>query len=285
MGKRGDTVSVSLEENKTTVRVSEAKTEAFLSLAPPEEGSLYRISDLEKILEQNRIVKGIDKEILQKMIDENQYFQETLIAQTKPAVDGAPGKYVFLFNTETDNKPKILPDGSVDYSSIREVETVREGDEIVKYIPATKGQDGMDVYGNILTARPGRELVQLKGKGFLISEDKRTYTAAMTGKITYQNERLIISNLLEIDGDVTYLTGDIDFLGDVLVKGNIITSMTIKASGNIRVNGHVEGAVLYAGKDIILRNGMQGAGKGEIHCKGSVSGKFLSRQKSWPEAM
>ncbi len=268
-------MSVNLEENKSKVRVSESKTEAFLSLYPPEAGVRYRTSDLEEILEKSGVVEGIDKKKLQRMIEENRYMKEELVAKTKTCVDGIPGRYEFLFNTAVDRKPKILKDGSVDYSSINEVETVNEGDVIAKYFPATKGEDGMDVYGNVMAAKPGRELPQLKGKGFYISEDKRTYTAAMTGKITYQSERLIISNLLEIDGDVTLVTGNIDFLGDVVIKGNVITGMIVKASGNITVNGHVEGAVLEAGKDIIMKNGMQGGGKGEIRCRGDVSGKFF----------
>lgn len=277
MVKGSDTVSMNLEENKSVVRVSETKDQAFLLLCPPEEGMEYRASDLEEILEKNNVTAGINRKTLQRMIDEKKYLQEELVAETTLPVDGIPGKFEFLFNTEADHKPKILPDGSVDYSSIREVETVKEGDIVVTYIPATKGQDGMDVYGNFLSAKPGRELPQIKGKGFLLSEDKRTYTAAITGKITYQSERLIITNLLEIDGDVTHVTGNIDFSGDVVVKGNIVTGMTVRAAGNITVNGHVEGAVLHAGKEIILKNGMQGGGKGEIHCPGSVSGKFFEQ--------
>lgn len=270
-------MSINLENNKSKVRISSTKTEAYLTLCPPEEGEHYQVSDLEDILKVSNVVEGIDRSILQKMIDEQKYYQEERVAQTKEAVDGVPGKYVFLFNTQVDRRPRILPDGSVDYSSIREVETVSEGDEIVQYIPATKGEEGKDVYGNVLTARPGKELPQLKGKGFLLSEDKRSYTAAVTGKITYQSERLIITNLLEIEDDVTHVTGNIDFAGDLVIKGSITTGMTVKATGNITVNGHVEGAILYSGRDIILKNGMQGGGKGEIHCKGNVSGKFFEQ--------
>lgn len=270
-------MSVNLEENKSKVRVSETRTEAYLSLCPPEEGTEYRASDLEEILEGNGVVAGIDRKRLQHIIDEKRYFQEELVAETKPAVDGVSGRFEFLFNTEAERKPKILPDGSVDYSSISEVETVKEGDEIVHYYPATKGEDGMDVYGNVITAKPGRELPTIKGKGFLLSEDKRIYTAAITGKITYQGERLIITNLLEIDGDVTHATGSINFAGDVVIRGNVVTGMTVQATGNITVNGYVEAAVLYAGKDVILKNGMQGGGRGEVHCKGSVSGKFFEQ--------
>ncbi|MFW5629966.1 MAG: DUF342 domain-containing protein [Acetivibrio ethanolgignens] len=270
-------MSVNLEENKSRVRVSETRTEAYLSLCSPEEGTEYRVSDLEEILEKNGVIAGVERKKLQRMIDEKQYFEEELVAETKPAEDGIPGRFEFLFNTEAERKPKILPDGSVDYSSISEVEIVTEGEEIVHYYPATKGEDGMDVYGNVITAKPGRELPTIKGKGFLLSEDKRIYTAAITGKITYQGGRLIITKLLEIDGDVTHATGSINFAGDVVIHGNVVTGMTVQASGNIIVNGYVEAAALHADKDIVLKNGMQGGGKGEVHCKGNLSGKFFEQ--------
>lgn len=270
-------MSNNTQENKSTVRISEERTEAYLILCPPEEGVEYKTSDLEELLELHNVVEGIEKKTLQQMIDQKVYFKETLVAQTKPAVDGIPGTFEFLFNTECIHKPKILPDGSVDYSSISEVETVNEGDEIVRYHPATKGEDGMDVYGNVITAKSGREQPQIKGKGFHVSEDKRIYTAAVAGKITYVNERLVITNLLEVEGDVSHVTGNIDFIGDVVIRGNVITGMSVRASGSITVNGHVEGASLYAGKEIILKNGMQGGGRGKIHCPGNVSGKFFEQ--------
>lgn len=270
-------MSINLEENKSKVRVSRDKTEAYLFLCPPDRGERYSVSDLEEILAKNNVVAGIQRKALQRMLNENSYLQEELVAKTKMAVNGTPGNYEFLFNLEGSGKPKILEDGSVDYSSLKDVEVVQEGDEIVKYTPATKGTDGMDVYGNVLAARAGKELLPLKGKGFIVSQDKRTYKAAVTGKITYKSERLIVSNLLEIDGDVTHATGHIDFNGDVVVKGNVITGMSVRATGNITVNGHVEGSSLYAGKDIVLKNGMQGGGRGQIDCRGNVSGKFFEQ--------
>ena len=51
----------------------------------------------------------------------------------------------------------------------------------------------------------------------------------------------------------------------------------VKATRNISVDGSVEAATLIAGKDIVIKNGMQGGGKGKIEARGSVSGKFFEQ--------
>jgi hypothetical protein len=205
------------------------------------------------------------------------YFEETLIAETEPPVNGKTGEFHFFFNTEIDHKPKILEDGSVDYSTAIAVELVNEGDKIVEYIPGSKGIDGSDVCGNVIPAKPGKELPPIKGRGFHISEDKLSYFADMTGHIVYENEKITITNVLELKENVSHATGNIDFDGDVVIYGSVISGMEIRATGNININGYVEAATLDAGKHIFLQNGMQGGGKGKIRCKKTLTGKFFEQ--------
>lgn len=270
-------MAIDFERNTSIVRVSSDGMTAYLSLCPPENAEYYTASDLEEILNRNDIVYGVQREVLIRMINNKIYDVETEVAHGVEVCDGQDGEFEFLFNLEQQTKPKILPDGSVDYGSMQDVPVVESGDELVHYKPAVAGKDGTDVYGKVIPAKIGRELPQLKGKGFYISEDKRIYYASFAGKVEYENERLLVSNVITIDEDVTIVTGDIHFAGDVFVKGNVVSGMTIEAKGSITVNGYVEAANLFAGKDVILKNGMQGGGKGEIRAGGEVSGKFFEQ--------
>lgn len=270
-------MAINLETNTSIVRISPEKTEAYLTVCEPQEGECYEESDLLDILEKHGVVYGIKREVLTGILAKKEYVLERLVAQGSPAVDGKDGSFEFLFNTKVDNKPKVLADGSVDYTSMAKLEIVEEGAEIVRYTPAKPGLDGVDVRGEIIKCRPGKDLPQIKGKGFTISEDKTSYTSDVCGKVEYNNNRLVVSNVLTIDGDVTKITGDVDFKGDVLIRGNVVTGMCVSAGGNITVDGHVEAAVLNAGRDVILKNGMQGGGKGEVNAGGEVSGKFFEQ--------
>lgn len=270
-------MAADVEARDFAVRVSEDGVEAYLSLYPTDEKQTYTIQELEDILEKKGICEGIDKDALRSLVENKSYYAEYLVARGTSAQDGQDGVFEFLFNRMPDNKPKILPDGTVDYGNLKDLPVVEAGAELVRYQSAVAGINGTDVYGKPLVAKIGRELPVLKGKGFVISEDKRLYTASITGKVEYENDRLMVSNMLTIDGDVTIITGNIQFSGDVFVKGSVFIGMTIQAKGSITVNGHVEGAQLIAGKDVILKSGMQGAGKGEVRAGGEVSGKFFEQ--------
>lgn len=270
-------MAVNIDNNRSMVRIEPDLTKAYITVYPPEEGESYDVDDLWSILERYGVKEGINRDVLRGIIENKKYMEEFLVAQGIPAVDGRDGEFTFLFNTKTDTKPIILEDGSVDYTSMGKIEIVEEGTEIVHYTPATKGTDGIDVRGNIIKCHTGKDQLQIKGKGFKVSEDKRVYTASVTGKVDYQNNRLVVSNLLTIDGDVNHVTGDIKFHGDILVRGNVSTGMCVNASGHITVDGHVEAANLEAGGNVVLKNGMQGGGRGEIHAGGDVSGKFFEQ--------
>lgn len=135
----------------------------------------------------------------------------------------------------------------------------------------------MNVRGMRIVAKRGKDLPPIKGKGFVVSEDKLEYYSSVDGRAEYANGYMVVSHVLEIKGDVDVTYGNIDFVGDVTVFGDVITKMVVKATGFLTVEGHVEGAHLIAGKGIILKNGMQGGGIGRIDTSGDVEGKFFEQ--------
>ena len=183
-----------------------------------------------------------------------------------------------LFQTEIDTKPKILEDGSVDYSEYGDVPTVEEGQKVVIYHPAIPSEDGVSVRGETIIAKKGKELARLNGRGFIYDNEKKEYYAKYDGKITYRDDRLQIESELIIEGDVSFTTGDVTFQNDIHVRGNVLTGVkVISERGSIIVDGYVESAVLKAKKDIVLKNGMQGNGKGYLEAGGNVTGKFFEQ--------
>lgn len=266
-------------EKGSKILISEDWMAAELYLCPPPENVSYGTNVILQVLAKNGIVKGIREERIRKMLEEEEYYTKNLVALGEPPQDGQDGHFDFLFDTETNKKPKVLPDGSVDYRTMTNIPTVKEGAIIARYTPATPGKAGWDIAGREVAARNGKELPEIKGKGFCTSEDKRAYMATISGRIEMENGRITILNFLEVKEDVDVLTGDIEFDGDVLVHGNVTSGRKIRATGTITVQGVVEGCELSAGKDIVLTRGMQGGGKGVVSCKGSLSGKFFEQTR------
>lgn len=260
---------------KPKVRISYNEMEAYLMLPTPIVEDNYVLADVLETLKLNGVKIGIDETKISTMISERLYDREMLVAKGIDVVDGVDAYFEYHFDTNLNKVPTHREDGSVDYWSIHSVELVEKGQVVATYHEPIMGSNGMNVKGKMLFAKKARPLPPLAGKGFERSEDNKTYTSLMDGKIEMQNNRILISNVHEIYGDVGIKTGNIDFRGDVIVHGNIPTGAVIRATGSVTVDGTVEGALIDANKDVIIRGGMLGKGKGMIKSKGDVHAKFL----------
>ncbi|MCI8770753.1 MAG: DUF342 domain-containing protein [Lachnospiraceae bacterium] len=238
----------------------------------------YTRQDVIKYLEDMNIHTGVKNDVIDAMLKEKKGDKQYLIAEGRSPVDGKDGWFEFLFNTELDTKPKILKDGSVDYSEYGEVPSVEEGQKLVIYHPATASEDGENLFGETILAKKGKELARLKGKGFYLSEDNWIYFAKTSGRAIYENERLVVENELVIEGDVSLSRGSVTFMDDIHIRGNVLTGVTVTSErGSIVVDGYVEACELSAAKEVVLKNGMQGNGRGKIKAGGDVSGKFFEQ--------
>ena len=267
------------------VRISYDEMEAYLLLPEPPLDAAYELSDVMSIVEAAGVKIGVDKEKITSMVEEKCYNRECVIASGIPAVQGVDAFFDFKFNIDFNKKPSHRPDGTVDYWSIHSIEIVEEGQIIAEYNEPIDGSNGMSVKGKLIMAKRGRPLPPLTGKGFDRSADNKTYTANMTGKIEMQNNRILMSQVHEVYGDVGLKTGNIDFRGDVIIHGNVPTGAVIKATGTVTVDGTVEGCLIDANKDVIIRGGMLGAGKGTIKTRGNLHAKFLEYATVQAEGM
>lgn len=268
-----------LTEQKPMVRATYDEMEAYILLPEPMLGESYDVAQLKNALAENGVSEGVFEEKLADLVRNGIYNSEVLIAQGVSPVDGVDGYYEYNFNSSLDRKPKLLPNGTVDYWSVHLIEEVTKGQVIATYHPAVEGRDGATVTGRIISARRGREQMPLKGKGFERTPDNRVYTAALDGKIERQNDRIVILPVHEITGNAELAEGNIDFHGDIVIHGNVENGLVIRATGSITVDGVVEACTLEAGKDIVLRSGMLGGNKASVRSKGSITAKFFEFTK------
>lgn len=257
------------------IQISRDEMEAYLNLPAVGMGDSYTMEEVKSALKAAGVNYGILEDVVEQMVRQRLYEREFLVARGVPAVDGVDGEYQFNFNAEFNNKPEVRVDGSVDYWSIHAVEIVEEGQVIAIYTEPTQGQNGVSVRGRVLPAKRGRPQPPLTGRGFERSEDNKVYTATITGKIEKQGNRIQISSVYEVFGNVDVHTGNIEFRGDVIVHGNVVAGAVVRATGSITIDGTAEACRIDAGKDVILRGGMLGAHKGVISCRGNIFAKFI----------
>ena len=267
------------ETREINVTVSANEMEAYMLLAMPMPGEAYTVDMLKDALLSSGVVYGIKEDVLNQMVSEGIYEVKMLVASGKPAVDGKDGSYQYNFKQDPNKTPQIREDGTVDYWSMNLIENVVLGQVIAIYNPAVQGEMGYTVKGKEIPARLGKEMAPLKGRGFVRSNDNLTYVATTDGKIEFVSGRINITNFHEIFANVDSLFGNIDFAGDVVIHGNVCSGMSVRAGGTLTVDGVVEGATLWAGKDIVLRGGVLGDNRAQIFSRGNISARFFEYAK------
>lgn len=260
-----------LENIKITVSADEMQ--AFL-LLKYQENYTYQVGYVIDILKQRGICCGIIEENIRNLVENKNWDVSTLVARGTEPTMGRDGYYEYFFRTDLPKESPVQPDGSVDYTKTEWFEMVEAGQKLAVYHPAEAGTVGCTVTGRKLPARKGREQSALSGKGFTLMPDKKTYVSRVTGKIDLAGKWMFVSRVFVVN-EVTPATGNIKFDGGVYVKGDVGKGVVIDATGDIVVEGNVEGAVIRSGRRVLLKKGMTGAGVGSVEAKQDVVGQFF----------
>lgn len=216
-------------------------------------------------LKEAQIVRGVKKQTLQKLLTASARLKpgeylEVPIAAGKWPIPGEDSKLAYLVQ---DSKSRVLrpqerEDGTVDMRDLGKMITVQEGQPLAKRIPPTKGIDGFRVTGEILTTTPGRDVPTRLFPGSKYSaKDENVIVAEIAGMPILHPDGVEVDNALCMKS-VTVATGHVDFEGSVVINGDVNSGMKVKATGSITVGGVVEMAMLEAGGDIVIHNGVLG---------------------------
>ncbi len=280
--KISDSTSIKSADEVAYVNFEEYNMKAYITFSPPlNGGATFSKEDIEKFLEQSGVNHGILYDKIQAIAKDRKHHEKYLIAVGTEKEDGKDGYIDFFFNTKKKSlTPKELDNGQVDYQNLGLVEQTHAGDTLLTIIPPTKGKNGKDVKGNVVHARPGKQVEKLTpGNNIAISEDKKSFYSEIDGQIDFQNRKISILPVLEINGDVGHSTGNIDFNGSVIIKGIVPTNFSVKAKGNIEVYGIVEGAYVESDADVFLYSGVMGNERAIIVAGGDLTAKFIDSAK------
>lgn len=257
--------------------VSSDRLTAWVFAYPPVgEGEELDRDMLSKALKEKQVEYGLDEDLLDALPDDpERYFRLHLAARGEAAVHGKDGRIVDLFVRSPERKLAVDEYNRVDYASISFIQNVEEGDVICRVIEPTPGEDGKTVLGQDLPARVGRAAAVPKGRNTALTDDGSALVATKTGHVEFSGRTFQVKPVMEIEGNVDYSTGHINFLGDVHVHGDVCTGFTVRAMGNITVDGVVEAASVEAGGDLVMVKGAQGDNRAVLRAGHSIYAKYL----------
>lgn len=258
-----------------SVMVSPDKMKAFITVTPPDGGRMLTSDEILSILGQHGITFGINKTTLETIAKYPVYNEMICIAEGTSPTNGQNGKIRFHFDISKERKPTILDDGRVDYRELNMIESVSKGQVLCSLIPPQPGTSGKTVVGGDIPALDGKPAVLPRGRNVEASPDGVQLIASIDGQVSYTEGKVSVFANYEVKADVDNSTGNIYFVGNISIRGNVLSGFTVEAGGNVEVWGVVEGAVIKAGGDIILRRGIQGMGKGILISGGDIVSKYI----------
>lgn len=259
------------------VDVSSDEMSATITIKKFQESQKITVDDVYNALEKANVVKGILNERIKEIVDTNLPVESELIAKGQNPIDGENGEIIYNFDVKKEHRgPQINTEGKADFHNLNLFENVRIGDLLCQLIPPTKGQAGFKVTGSEIPAKAGREAIMPQGQNTEIDpNDPSRLIASIDGSPKLCGGKVIVEPVMNIRSDIGVATGDIDFVGSIHISGGINDGYTVKAKGDITINGPCESASIISGGNVILQKGMRSNESGFIQANGDVHAAFL----------
>ena len=260
---------------KYDVSVSAGNKEAFIFITPPSgTGKGVTVDGIEAALKANNVVFGLREDVIKMIADDQKYSQKLCVAVAQLPIDGVSGSITYKYDKKVEAAPTENERGFVDYKDLGFIRVVRTGDVIADITLPTEGEPGIDVRGGKIAQYPGKKAQFTLGPNTKITEDEQHVVAAADGRLIFKNNAFTVETTVLINGDVDASVGNISFIGDVIIKGNVCEGFKVSSNTNITVSGEVNGATLEAGGNITIKQGCVFA---KITCHGNVSALFCER--------
>ena len=281
----GDMTKIGTKNPRIEYRISKDRMKAFLKLnfTDIEFDKLNKedlVKEIINDLVKESVISGYDVQgILQTITLRKEYE----VAMGRQPVVGEDA--VIRYYEIKEPQPKLSIDGKVDHYELELINNIEKGDWVGERLEPTQGEVGKNVCGEIIPSRSG-ENMPLKYdpetiREVTVEEEAKTYLyAKKKGAVMIEDGRISVCNYLEIEGRVSFKTGNIDFDGFVGVTDTVEDNFSISAEKDIQVLGELGvGAVDFiesTGGNIYIKGGIAGKNKAKIVSSGNLYTKFAA---------
>jgi uncharacterized protein (DUF342 family) len=255
------------------VTISPDSLTATLEVAPPRaDDTTPDLDGALAALAGAGVTYGVDAEDVARALLERG--KPVLVAQGRPPRDGEDGQLEVASGLlEIGGRPRVRDDGRVDLFDLNLIHVVREGQVLAQRVPPSPHEPGMSVRGRTLAAHSGRVAPGIAGRGTRLRQDGQEIIATVTGHAVVVGEQLSVSSIYQVRGDVSVATGHVQFVGSVVVGGDVRPGYRVQADGDVEIHGNVNAGIVEAGGNISVRYGI--LGQARVVASGTVRAKFV----------
>lgn len=260
-------VETTKDEMKAMINVSEPSKSG--ADASPE--GIFRALQSQGVIEQ-----CINMDKVNEFVDNPVYNVPFEVASAIQPQDGMDAYISYNFETDPKKlKAKVSETGQINYKELNQIQNVISDQPLAVKIPAERGKGGKTIFGRYLEAKHGRDIQIQLGENVRLDRDGVTIKAAIDGEVMLVNGKVTVVPVKYLDA-VNVKTGDIKFVGTVVIKGAVEEGYKVEAT-NIEIGGNVDPSTLIATENIIVRQGIHGKGVGYIKAGKSLWAKFIDQ--------
>lgn len=253
---------------------------ASLTLVPPYGGRAKSVEVVNAIRAAG-ITYGILHEQLRGALSAG-FCNKLVVAQGLMPTPAEPARFESLLEEKEEELADIDEDAVVSYADMGHILLVKVGDPLMRRTPPVPGQDGIDIRGGKVPARPiadvpfSKECIGAEPS----EEDPDLLVAIVPGQPTVIKNGVKVNPVLDVE-NVDLSTGNLSFEGTVRVSGDVLTGMKMNVGGDVVINGTVEAAEIVAGGSVTVKGGVIGHSEGVTAQAGTTAiASRISSQKS-----
>ncbi len=250
------------------------------AMAPAMGGAEISADMIRRALDTQGVVAGVEDDKINDFVDNPVYGTPYEVAHAIMPKDGRDAYIQYNFETDSSKfRAKETEDGKVNFKELNQIQNVVKGQPLAVKMPPEKGKSGKTLTGRYLEARNGKDIKIPLGQNVELDKDGVTVIAAIAGRVMFEDGRIKVEPVIEYDS-IGIKTGNIEFLGSVIVKGNVDDGYDLKATGNIEIGGTVgKSRIVSERGNIIVARGIFGHDEGFVKCGKSLWAKFIQSAK------